>query len=217
MNEQIYTVIKNRILFLEYAPGQILNENVLAKEFGVSRTPMRDVLNRLEWEKMARVIPRTGTMVNEIKFEHMMNIYRARFDIEGLAGNLAVEHISKIHLEGLIALTKRCKALMENNDREQDKKNLVNIDLEFREIIYDAVRNPVVTELCQSLYEQTFRLWFITLDNGDWPMEIKALVDEITSSHEAFSKKDSKMSFGEIKKKYLMNHFDRIKTKFLGS
>jgi len=83
MNEQIYTVIKNRILFLEYAPGQILNENVLAKEFGVSRTPMRDVLNRLEWEKMARVIPRTGTMVNEIKFEHMMNIYRASHNCQG--------------------------------------------------------------------------------------------------------------------------------------
>ena len=41
MNEPIYTVIKERILFLDYKPGQILNENVLAKEFGVSRTPMR--------------------------------------------------------------------------------------------------------------------------------------------------------------------------------
>ncbi|ACN16891.1 HTH-type transcriptional regulator [Desulforapulum autotrophicum HRM2] len=216
MNAQIYTVIKNRILFLEYAPGQILNENVLAKEFGVSRTPMRDVLNRLEWEKMARVIPRTGTMVTEIKFEHMMNIYRARFEIEGLAGSLAVEHISKAHLEDLFAVKKRCEALLKNNDRDKDKRNLVEIDKDFREIVYDAIRNPVVAELCQSLYEQTFRLWFITLANCDWPLEVKALVDEITSCHEAFSKKDSKMSFG-IKKKYLINHFDRIKTKFLGS
>jgi DNA-binding GntR family transcriptional regulator len=215
MNEQIYTVIKNRILFLEYTPGQILNENVLAKEFGVSRTPMRDVLNRLEWEKMARVIPRTGTMVTEIKFEHMMNIYRARFEMEGLAGRLAVENVSKSHLDRLMDVKKRCESLLKNNNREQDKKNLVAVDMDFREIVYDAIRNPVVAELCQTLYEQTFRLWFITLENCDWPIEVKALVDEINSCHEAFSKKDSKMSF-EIKKDSLINHFDRIKTKFLG-
>lgn len=215
MNEQIYTVIKNRILFLEYAPGQILNENVLAKEFGVSRTPMRDVLNRLEWEKMARVIPRTGTMVTEIKFEHMMNIYRARFEIEGLAGSLAVEHISKAHLEAINSVKKKCEILLKNNDREKDKKNLVNIDKEFRDVVYDAIRNPVVAELCQSLYEQTFRLWFITLENCDWPLEVKSLIDEIASCHEAFSRNDPKMSFG-IKKQCLIDHFDRIKTKFLG-
>lgn len=216
MNEQIYAVIKDRILFLEYAPGQILNENVLAKEFGVSRTPMRDVLNRLEWEKMARVIARTGTMVTEIKFEHMMNIYRARFEIEGLAGSLASEHVSQTHLDSITEVKKKCELLLKNNDREKDKKNLVNIDKEFREIVYDAIRNPVVAELCQRLYEQTFRLWFITLDNCDWLLEIKSLENEIASCHEAFSQKDAKMSFG-IKKQYLINHFDRIKTKFLGA
>ena len=216
MNKQIYTVIKDRILFLEYTPGQILNENVLAKEFGVSRTPMRDVLNRLEWEKMARVIPRTGTMVTEIKFQHMMNIYRARFEIEGLAENLAVEHITKKHLERISTIKKDCETLLKNNDRESDKKNLVEIDKKFREVIYDALKNPVIAELCQSLYEQTFRLWFITLDNCDWPLEVQSLVDEIASCHEAFLKKDSKMAF-KIKKQSLINHFERIKTKFLGA
>lgn len=216
MNEQIYNVIKSRILFLEYAPGQILNENVLAKEFGVSRTPMRDVLNRLEWEKMARVIPRTGTMVTEIKFQHMMNIYRARFEIEGLTGDLAVEHISDSHLESFAAIKKESEALLENNNRDTDKKELVDIDRRFREIIYDALRNPVVAELSQSLYEQTFRLWFITLENCDWHLEVQALYDEISSCHDAFSKRDPKMAF-KIRKQFLINHFERIKTKFLGT
>ncbi|MBI9092739.1 MAG: GntR family transcriptional regulator [Desulfobacterium sp.] len=216
MNEQIYTVVKDRILFLEYAPGQILNENVLAKEFGVSRTPMRDVLNRLEWEKLARVIARTGTMVTEIKFQHMMNIYRARFEIEGLAGNLAAEHITEKHLEQLDAVKKKCEAILQNNDRENDKKKLVEIDNAQREIIYDAVRNPVVAELSQGLYEQTFRLWFITLDNCDWPLEVQSLVDELTACHDAFSKNDPKMAF-QIKKQFIIDHFERIKTKFLGA
>lgn len=216
MNEQIYTVVKDRILFLEYAPGQILNENVLAKEFGVSRTPMRDVLNRLEWEKLARVIARTGTMVTEIKFEHMMNIYRARFEIEGLAGSLAAEHITEKHLEQLNAVKKRCATLLENNDRETDKRKLVEIDKDQRKIIYDALRNPVVAELSQSLYEQTFRLWFITLDNCDWQVEVQSVMEEIGSMGDALSKNDPKMAF-KIKKQFLIDHFERIKTKFLGA
>jgi DNA-binding GntR family transcriptional regulator len=216
MNEQIYTVVKDRILFLEYAPGQILNENVLAKEFGVSRTPMRDVLNRLEWEKLARVIARTGTMVTEIKFEHMMNIYRARFEIEGLAGSLAAEHITEKHLEQLNAVKKRCETLLQNNDRETDKRKLVEIDKDQRKIIYDALRNPVVAELSQSLYEQTFRLWFITLDNCDWQVEIQSVMEEIGSMGDALSKNDPKMAF-QIKKQFLIDHFERIKTKFLGA
>jgi DNA-binding GntR family transcriptional regulator len=68
MNPDIYREIKRRILFLEYEPGQILNENVLAREFGVSRTPMREVLYRLSWEQLARIIARTGTMVTQIEF-----------------------------------------------------------------------------------------------------------------------------------------------------
>jgi DNA-binding GntR family transcriptional regulator len=51
MNREIYRTIKDRILFLEYKPGQILNENTLAEEFGVSRTPLREVLSRLVWAR----------------------------------------------------------------------------------------------------------------------------------------------------------------------
>jgi len=57
MNQQIYQKILNRILFFEYVPGQILNENALANEFGLSRTPLRDVLSRLEWEQLVKIIP----------------------------------------------------------------------------------------------------------------------------------------------------------------
>ena len=56
MNREIYRTIKNRILFLEYNPGQILNENTLAEEFGVSRTPLREVLSKLVWEHLARIL-----------------------------------------------------------------------------------------------------------------------------------------------------------------
>ena len=168
MNKAIYDVLKERILFLEYKPGQILNENILAKEFGVSRTPMREILIRLEWEKLARVIARTGTMITEIEFQQMMNLYRARFEIEGLAGRLAAEGFTSKHAQRIEALRSACGVLEKNNDREKDKRKLVELDYEYRAILYDAVNNPVVTELSQGLYEQTFRLW----DNSPLIVEI---------------------------------------------
>ncbi|MFK5951957.1 MAG: GntR family transcriptional regulator [Desulfobacterium sp.] len=215
MNKKIYTVLKERILFLEYKPGQILNENVLAKEFGVSRTPMREILNRLEWEKLARVIARTGTMITEIEFQQMMNLYRARFEIEGLAGRLASEGFSKKHVQGIEKLRSACEVLEKNNDREKDKKKLVRLDHEYRAILYDAVNNPVVTELSQRLYEQTFRLWYITLDSGDWQNEISSVIQELGTVNAVLSSGNTQEAY-DLRKSLLVDHFDRIKTKFLG-
>ena len=215
MNKDIYAVLKERILFLEYKPGQILNENVLAKEFGVSRTPMREILNRLEWEKLARVIARTGTMITEIEFQQMMNLYRARFEIEGLAGRLASEGFSEKHAQGIEKLKSACEVLEKNNDREKDKKKLVALDHEYRAILYDAVNNPVVTELSQGLYEQTFRLWYITLDSGDWQNEINSVIQELGTVNAVLSSGNTQEAY-DLRKSLLVDHFDRIKTKFLG-
>ena len=215
MNESIYNVLKERILFLEYKPGQILNENVLAKEFGVSRTPMREILNRLEWEKLARVIARTGTMITEIEFQQMMNIYRARFEIEGLAGRLAAEGFTAKHTREIEKVISACAVLEKNNDREKDKKKLVRLDHDYRAILYDAVNNPVVTELSQGLYEQSFRLWFITLDSGEWQNEISSVIQELHAINEVLSSGDAQKAY-DLRKSLLVDHFERIKTKFLG-
>lgn len=108
MNYEIYRTIKDRILFLEYTPGQILNENILAEEFGVSRTPLREVFNRLEWEQLVKILPRTGTMVIEIEFQKMLNVFQIRFEIEELAGMLAGEHITDDHLEKIEKIRQEC-------------------------------------------------------------------------------------------------------------
>ena len=93
MNKEIYSLLRDRILSMEYKPGEILNEQKLAKEFGVSRTPLREALTKLEWDKLVRVLPRIGSMVTEIEFQKMVNVFRIRFELEDLAGCLAAENI----------------------------------------------------------------------------------------------------------------------------
>ncbi|MEA1914827.1 MAG: GntR family transcriptional regulator [Campylobacterota bacterium] len=210
MNNDIYNTIKDRILCLEYSPGCILNEKVLAKEFGVSRTPLREVLNRLEWDQLVRVLPRTGTMVTELEFQKIMNAYQVRFGTEEMVGKLAAEHATEEHLQQLVTLHQQCKKLFEVKDRAA----LVAIDRELRTILNDSANNPVLKNISESLYDLTIRLWCAVLDKGSWHEEVQSVVDEIDQILTTLQ--SDKKELGVLRRKLLAQHLGRIRKKFPG-
>ncbi|RLB90628.1 MAG: hypothetical protein DRH26_09340, partial [Deltaproteobacteria bacterium] len=212
MKETVYQTIRKRILHLGYQPGQILNEKVLAEEFGVSRSPIKDVLNRLEWEHLVRVIPRTGSMVTEVDFTKAMNIYQVRFEIEAFEGRLAGENFSPEHIAKLEALHGNCKTLLGKKDRNAFAK----VDAILREIIHDAAGNPILANISDQLYSQTFRLWYTVLDRGDWHEEITSVSKDLEKLVRYFSFPDSQ-DLGEIRREQLVNHIERLRHKFLGT
>lgn len=211
MNPDIYRKIKRRILFLEYAPGQILNENVLAREFGVSRTPMREVLYRLSWEQLARIIPRTGTMVTEIEFQKMMHTYQTRLGIEGEVGRLCAELATDHHLMEIRRIREDCAALK----GRKDPGAMVEIDRRFRRVLHEASGNPVLKSVSDQLYTLTFRLWYVTLDKGDWQEEIREMLDDIDATLSCLESRDG-MKTARVRREALVRHFDRIRTRYLG-
>ena len=211
MNPDIYREIKRRILFLEYTPGQILNENVLAKEFGVSRTPMREVLYRLSWEELARIIPRTGTMVAEIEFQKMMHTYQTRLRVEGEVGRLCAELATEDHQEQIRTIRQDC-ALLTNR---KDPGALVEIDRRFRRVLHEAAGNPVLHSVSDQLYTLTFRLWYVTLDKGEWQEEIREMIAEIDATLAGMEARDGPQT-ARVRREALVNHFDRIRAKYLG-
>ncbi|HSO20275.1 MAG TPA: GntR family transcriptional regulator [Desulfosarcina sp.] len=211
MNPEIYREIKRRILFLEYAPGQILNENTLAGEFGVSRTPMREVLYRLAWEDLARIIPRTGTMVAQIEFQTMMHTYQARLGIEGEVGRLCAELGTKDHLAALERVRKACAVLTD----DKQPGTLVEIDRRLRRIVHDAASNPVLKSVSDHLYTLTFRLWYVTLDKGDWQQEVREMMEEIEATLAGMRARDGEAT-ARARRDALVRHLDRIRGKYLG-
>ncbi|MFO7715628.1 GntR family transcriptional regulator [Desulfosarcina sp.] len=211
MNPDIYREIKRRILFLEYSPGQILNENVLAREFGVSRTPMREVLYRLSWEQLARIIARTGTMVTPIEFQTMMHAFQARLGIEGEVGRLCAELARDYHLADIRSIRQDCSLL---TDRK-DPGALVEIDRRLRRVVHEAAGNPVLKSVSDQLYTLTFRLWYVTLDKGDWQQEVREMLEEIEATLTSMEAGDGIKTAG-VRRGALMRHFDRIRAKYLG-
>lgn len=209
MNIQVYQTILNRILFLDYPPGHILNEQVLAEEFGISRTPLRESLMRLEWEQLVRIIPRTGTIVAELEFQKMLHVFQVRLEVEALAGRLAAEQITDEHLVRIEKIGKDCGQL----SSQRDRKALASIDRRFREALYDAGNNPVLKDMSEFLYNITFRLWYIISDRGDWAEEVQALLDEIEQTHRSLFKRIP-MEAGKLRRESLRMHIERIKSKF---
>jgi len=209
MDTKIYQPILDRILFFEYPPGHILNENALAEEFGVSRTPIREVLSRLEWEQLVRIIPRTGAIVTEIEFQKMMHVFQIRLEIEGLAGRLAAQQVTDEHLEKIAAIRQECSQLFDR----RDQKDLVRLDFKFRDFLYDAANNPVLRTMSQYLYHLTIRLSYTLFTRGDWTEGVQASLNEYEQVYEALARKDAEET-GKLRRKWLRVHIERIKNKF---
>jgi DNA-binding GntR family transcriptional regulator len=101
IREEVYLVIRRKILYGEFQPGDRLQEEQLAKQFGTSRTPVREALRKLEVEKFVSYYPHHGTVVTEIAADEAEELLEVRIFIESLllrrvAKNASLEDIRKL-------------------------------------------------------------------------------------------------------------------------
>lgn len=205
MNEKIYKKIKNRILNLYYAPGQNLNLKELAKEQGVSQTPIREVLLRLEWEKIVTILPRMGIQVTKIDFQELKEVYRCRILIEGELGRLAAKNITDKQLLKMKDLLVSCKRIKGERAREE----LAELDYKFRNVLFQAASCRTLQELSELLYNQTLRVWHLTFDETDVLSEVNMEAKEIEDTIEALSRKNQDIG-QDLRRKIIMCWIDRL-------
>lgn len=153
--DSIYEILKNRIIHLEYEPGQVLNELDLAEEFNISRTPVRRVFQLLHGDKLLNIVPRFGAQVTPIDFKKMKHIFEVTRELDPFAARLAVERISDENLAELEDIISRFKEY----DISKDYQNAINDDERFHNIIFSSCGNPWLQDILQSLHYHTERLW----------------------------------------------------------
>lgn len=205
MNKKIYTKIRQRILNLYYEPGQNLNLKELADELGVSQTPIREVLLRLEWEKLVTIFPRMGILVTRIDFKELKDVYRSRILIEGELGRLAARNITDkqiLEMNNLLVFCKQIKG-------EQARKELVDLDRKFRAVLSQAANCRTLQELSELLYNQTLRVWHLTFDETDVLSEVNMEAEEIEDTIEALSKRDQDIA-QNLRRKIIIGWVDRL-------
>jgi DNA-binding GntR family transcriptional regulator len=153
--DQIYEILKSRIIQLEYDPGLVLNEVDVANEFNISRTPIRKVFTQLQNDKLLNIVPRFGAQVVPIDFKSMKSIFEVTRELDAFAVRLAVERISDENIKELEEIIAR----LEGYDINKDYQNAINDDERFHEIISFSCGNPWLEEILRSLHYHTERLW----------------------------------------------------------
>ena len=209
MNFKIYKEIKNRILFMQYTPGQLLNEKVLADEFGVSRTPLREVLYRLEWDKLVTIMPRAGAIVTQIEFQKLRDVFQIRIAIEGLIGRLASERITDDQLREIRNIQEECK----NLPADETIRQFMNIDIKFRKVLNNSADNPTLKEISDCLYNQTMRIWYMVFEKNNFSAEVEEEMKEIEKTIEVLSQKDPQKAEA-FRRNVIINYMERVKDKF---
>ena len=146
LEEKVYRELEEEILSGKLTRGTSLGEIALSERLGVSRTPVRSAIHRLAEEGLVETITNRGAVVVGITRDDLVDIYRIRVRLEGLASATAAERISA---QGLQALRESVE-LSEFYINKKDTERLKELDSQFHETIYKESGNRL---LCKTLSE----------------------------------------------------------------
>lgn len=142
LNDTVYQYLRERIITLEYEPGLRLVEAQLSEELGVSRSPVKAALKRLEQEDLVRQEPGKSPFVSPIRYEDCRMLLEARRGIEGCAARAAAEKITDGELEELRQALVQIKRSDQAGDPVQCAKN----DTRFHLLVVEAARNKYLRD-----------------------------------------------------------------------
>ncbi|MEG1584534.1 MAG: GntR family transcriptional regulator, partial [Anaerovorax sp.] len=116
LREIVYEELRSLILTGQIKPGTRMMEIELADDMGVSRTPIREAIRKLEKEGLVTIEPRKGAYASEVSIKDMVDILEVRGTLEGLAAYLAATRMTKEEKELLIEYSNKFDASVESND-----------------------------------------------------------------------------------------------------
>jgi len=148
--EQAYRTIKQRIIGGDFGPGTQLNIDALARALGVSNTPVREALRRLENERWVETIPFRGAFVRPLDRAELAELYELREMLELAALRKVMPHPPAEELEQLEKALAEIRAAV----RRSDPLAYLAADTQFHQAIVDMARNKRLSEMYATLVEQ---------------------------------------------------------------
>ncbi len=156
LSEQAYEQLRRMIVRLDFAPGDVLREEALQETLGMSRTPIREALQRLAREHFVTVIPRRGMFVSGIDVSELSMLFETRSVLEPYAARLAAARGTDEHWAAMAAA-------LDAADTAVGNLHLMEIDRRGHEIMWEAAGNRFLVDTLDMLYAQSDRLWHLYL------------------------------------------------------
>jgi DNA-binding GntR family transcriptional regulator len=153
LRDVVFNTLRQAILRGEMEPGERLMEIQLAQKLGVSRTPIREAIRKLELEGLVVMIPRKGAEVAHITEKDMRDVLEVRSTLEELAVTLAIQNATDEKIEELRAANK----VFESAVVSKDVVNIVDMDVKFHDILYSMTDNARLIQIINNLREQMYR------------------------------------------------------------
>jgi len=192
---------------MDYPPGKLLLEKELCQEFKVSRTPLREAIQKLKEMELVTVIPRFGTYVSSVEIDDIRLAFEVKIKLEGLVGELAAKRLTQDKLEELKSLIEKADGLL----KESDHRHLIEIDSRFHEIMYQLTQNPILTEILENLHGRCARLWNSSLSKM---IPLVTVVNQLKEIYSSLEKRDS-VTTRQLMENHVRYFIDQIKSHLL--
>jgi len=153
-NVAVYRKLRQAILKGKLKPGQKIVMADLAKTFGLSETPVREAIRRLESDGYVQFTPHTGAIVTKIDEGELVEVYLIRIALEALATRLASPHITDKDIDFLMKKNQEIEAVIQQKKYE----NIGHINKDFHLRIYKAAPFPRLYKMICDLWD-TFERW----------------------------------------------------------
>ena len=153
LRDVVFNTLRQAILKGELKPGERLMEIALADKLGVSRTPIREALRKLEQEGLVVMIPRRGAQVADITEKDLNDVLEVRIALE----NMAIEKACKRMTEEQMRQMRHAEKEFERVLAEGNLVRIAEADVDFHEVIYQAADNARLYQVLSNLREQMYR------------------------------------------------------------
>ena len=199
---QVYDAIEQNILNGVYASGEIISESKLSEELGVSRTPVREAMARLENERLIGITP-SGTVVLGITDRDVRDMFEVKLHLEPIVSVMASQNISQ---EALAKL----KDIIDQQEFYASKHNterIRNLDTEFHDLIYSECGSPVFQSILSPIHQKLLKYRKASLEKSDRSYHS---VEEHMAIYEALKAKD-RMQVEMLMLEHIRHAYENIK------
>jgi len=200
LSTDLFSNLRKDILQGKLHQGEKLTEQQICDEYNVSRTPVREAFRQLELEGFIETIPNRGAFVVGFSDQDIQDMYELRKSYEVLAVKWAIERITKDEYEKL----EESFEFMEFYTQKKDVEKMLNINMNFHELIYKASHNRMLYHILSS-----YQLYIKQSKSPNRDVS-STYLDEILQEHraifEAFKSKDTKAGIDAVSR-----HLDHAK------
>lgn len=147
--ESVYQWLKSAISSGQFQPGQMLRQEEIARQLGVSRVPLREALQRLEGEGQVVLHPRRGYAVMELNLDEIAEIFRTRMLVEERAALYSARNRTAEDVRRVAAIFDEMEKIQLHHSKEIARWSRMNVD--FHEALLAAARLPYIQRLAGSL------------------------------------------------------------------